>query len=98
MKFTLKELRTLIKEVASLPLQSRIDAFVEEIVHKAVTDQGADEYMDASAIAKKWKKYVVPSLGRAYPDVHSWMHTIDEKHRADVIQSMMAELEIPPYV
>jgi hypothetical protein len=108
MKITLKELRLLIREAVydqesgvvtkSGPLQSRVDAFVEELVHNAVTDQDAGEYMDAPAIAKHWKKYVGPSLGRAYPDVHSWMHTMDEKNRSGIIQAMMAELEISPYV
>ena len=107
-KISLKELRTLIREVYSDqksgvvtkggPLQSRIDAFVEELVHNAVTDQDAVEYMDAPAIAKNWKKYVGPSLGRAYPDVHRWMYRMNDNGRASIIQAMMAELEIPPYV
>ena len=62
MKITLKELRSLIREavydqesgvVSKGPLQSRIDAFVEELVHNAVTDQDAGEYMDAPALYKQ---------------------------------------------
>tara|TARA_Y100000310_G_C20473854_1_gene711417 strand:+ start:212 stop:898 length:687 start_codon:yes stop_codon:yes gene_type:complete len=83
---------------ASMPLQSRIDGFLEELVHAAVTDQNANKYMDAPAIASQWKKYIDPTLGRAYSDVYSWMSTIDDKHRTEVVQSMMAELEISPYV
>lgn len=107
MKITLKELRSLIREavydqesgvVSKGPLQSRIDEFLEELVHNAVTDQDAGEYMDATAIAKNWKKYVSPSLGRAYPDVHRWMWRMDDNRRSGVIQAMMAHLEIPPYV
>lgn len=107
MKISLKELRSLIKEavydqesgvVSKGPLQSRIDVFVEELVHNAVTDQEAGEYMDAPAIAKNWKNYVSPSLGRAYPDVHKWMWRMDDNRRSGAIQAMMAHLEIPPYV
>ena len=102
MKIKLSEIKKIIREelatAEAKPLQSRVDGFLEELVHKAVTDQSASKYMDAPAIANQWKKYVDPTLGRAYPDVYSWMSTIDDKHRSEVVQSMMAELDISPYV
>jgi len=101
MKITLSELKKIIREELdnseSLPLQSRIDTFLEQLVGKAVRDETVP-YMDAPMIAKHWKKYASKELSRAYPDVHSWLYIMSEQDRTERIQSMMANLEIPPYV
>jgi len=101
MKITLSELKKIIREElddsASIPPQLHIDAFLKQLVGKAVRDETAP-YMDAPTIAKHWKDYVDQKLGRAYPDVHSWLGAMPEQDRAERIQSMMASLEISPYV